>query len=55
MIIRGGIALDAAGNVYTPEPSGSNNVSKIAPASAVSYPAAGDTSPITITGLTNDN
>ena len=48
-----GIALDAAGNIYTPN-GGSNNVSKITPASTVTYPATGDTSPITITGLTND-
>ena len=46
-----GIALDAAGNVYTSNED-SNNVSKIAPAGA-SYPATGDASPITITGLTN--
>ena len=48
-----GIAVDAAGNVYTTN-NGSNNVSKITDASVVTYPATGDTSPITITGLTND-
>ena len=48
-----GIAIDAAGNVYTGNRD-SNDVSKIAPASAVSYPATGNSSPITITGLTND-
>ena len=47
-----GIAIDAAGNIYTAN-SGSDNVSKLIPASAVSYPATSDTSPITITGLTN--
>ena len=47
-----GIAIDAAGNVYTAN-SGSNNVSKIG-AGLATYPADGDTSPITITGLTND-
>ena len=47
-----GIAIDAAGNIYTAN-SGSDNVSKLIPASAVSYPAISDISPITITGLTN--
>jgi hypothetical protein len=44
-----GIAIDGAGNAYTAN-TFSNNVSKLVP---VSYPATGDTSPITITGLTN--
>ena len=48
-----GIALDAAGNVYTANLN-SNGVSKITSETAASYPASGDTSPITITGLTND-
>ena len=48
-----GIALDVAGNVYTAN-YGSNNVSKITPTSTASYLADGDTSPITIIGLTND-
>ena len=46
------IALDAAGNVYTAN-AYSSDVSKIAYTSKATYPATGDTSPITITGLTN--
>ena len=46
-----GIALDAAGNVYTTN-SNSTDVSKITDSSTVTFPATGDTSPITITGLT---
>jgi hypothetical protein len=45
------IAVDAAGNVYT---EGENNVSKITDTSTATFAATGDTSPITITGLTND-
>ncbi|WP_415357905.1 leucine-rich repeat protein [Halioglobus sp. Uisw_031] len=45
-----GIAIDADGNIYTANRS-SDNVSKITPAT---YPATGNSSPITITGLTND-
>ena len=45
-----GIAVDADGNIYTANRS-SDNVSKITPAT---YPATGNSSPITITGLTND-
>ena len=47
-----GIAVDAAGNVYTTN-VGSDNVSKITDASTVTYPATGDSSPITISGVAN--
>jgi sugar lactone lactonase YvrE len=46
------IALDAAGSVYTAN-SYSSNVSKIMDTSTVTFAVIGDTSPITITGLTN--
>ena len=48
-----GIAPDAAGSVYTANPY-SSNVSKITGTSTATFAATGDTSPITITGLTND-
>ena len=47
-----GIALDAAGDIYTANRD-SNNLSKITTASAITHPATGYYSPITITGLTN--
>ena len=58
---NGGLALDAAGNVYAAS-NGSvcdndglciqtSNVSQFTPASIATYPANGETSPITITGL----
>jgi titin len=45
--------VDADGNVYTSSTS-SNTLSKITDTSTASFAATGDTSPITITGLTND-
>ena len=45
--------MDAVSSVYTANAK-SNNVSKIRDASVVTVPATGDTSPSTITGLTND-
>ena len=48
-----GIAVDADGNVYTSSTS-SNTLSKITDTSTATFAATGDTSPITITGLTND-
>jgi hypothetical protein len=48
-----GIAVDTDGNVYTSSTS-SNTLSKITDTSTATFAATGDTSPITITGLTND-
>jgi streptogramin lyase len=48
-----GIAVDTDGNVFTSSTS-SNTLSKITDTSTATFAATGDTSPITITGLTND-
>ena len=48
-----GIAIDANGNVYTSSTS-LNTLSKITDTSTAIFAATGDSSPITIAGLTND-
>jgi hypothetical protein len=48
-----GIAIDANGNVYTSSTS-LNTLSKITDTSTATFAATGDSSPITIAGLTND-